>query len=153
MHPLTSSHYLVRSLKQYIICINAPIREVVSDGQHHYTPCGNGYICGTRSPTKLLFFSNALLYIAGERNYLTQFPNVALHSDILRIGWPCIILFFIPKSLTHTQQTTFIHIGSKRRVLKWDSQLIKQVWKLIYGQWLHHSKLKHSGEALDDNTK
>ena len=37
--------------------------------------------------------------------------------------------------------------------LKWASQLTTQIWKLIYGQWLHLSKLKHTGEALDDNTK
>ena len=37
--------------------------------------------------------------------------------------------------------------------LKWDSQLITKIWKLIYGQWIHCSKLKQPGEALNDNTK
>ena len=45
------------------------------------------------------------------------------------------------------------HIGSKKTGLKWAIQLITQIWKLIYGQWIHHIKLKHTGEALDDNTK
>ena len=37
--------------------------------------------------------------------------------------------------------------------LKWDSQLITQIWKLIHGQWFHCSKLKQAGEALGDNNK
>ena len=37
--------------------------------------------------------------------------------------------------------------------LKWASQLITQIWKLIYSQWIRHSKLKHTGGALGDNTK
>ena len=37
--------------------------------------------------------------------------------------------------------------------LKLASQLITQIWKLIYRQWLHHSKLNHTGEALDNHTK
>ena len=37
--------------------------------------------------------------------------------------------------------------------LKWASQIFTQIWKLIYAQWLHRSKLKHTIEALDDNTK
>ena len=36
---------------------------------------------------------------------------------------------------------------------KWANQLITQIWKLVYGQWLHHSKLNHAGEVLDDHTK
>ena len=37
--------------------------------------------------------------------------------------------------------------------LKWASQLITQIWELIYRQWLHRSKLNNKGEALDDHTK
>ena len=37
--------------------------------------------------------------------------------------------------------------------LKWASQLITQIWKLIYGQWTHCSKLKYRGEALDNHLK
>ena len=37
--------------------------------------------------------------------------------------------------------------------LKWASQLITQIWKLIFGHWLHRSKLNLVGEALDGNTK
>ena len=38
-------------------------------------------------------------------------------------------------------------------VLKCTSQIITQICKLMYGQWLHHIKLKHAVESLDDNTK
>ena len=76
-----------------------------------------------------------------------------LNSDILHIEWLSIVLGFIPKSITHTQQTHFTHIGSKRTGLKWDSHLIKKTWKLIHDEWLHRSRLKHAGEALDNNTK
>ena len=79
-------------------------------------------------------FADLLLYIAGEVNDLPQCPNLALHSNLLFIGWPYIILGFIHKSLAHTQQKYFTHMGSKITVLKWDSKLITQLWKLIYGQ-------------------
>ena len=61
------------------------------------------------------FFLNVLLYLVGEVNDLPQFPNLTIHSDILHIGWPSIILGFITKSLACTQQTYFTHIGSKKR--------------------------------------
>ena len=32
-------------------------------------------------------------------------------------------------------------------------QLITQIWKLIYGQWVHRSRLKHAGKALEEHTK
>ena len=35
----------------------------------------------------------------------------------------------------------------------WSSQLITQIWKLVYSQWIHCSKINHAGEALGDNTK
>ena len=37
-------------------------------------------------------------------------------------------------------------------VLKWSSQIIAQIWKLIYFQWIHCSIFKHAVESLDDNT-
>ena len=66
-------------------------------------------------PNISFFFFNALLYIAEEGNVQQQFSNLTLHSDILGIGWPSIILGFITKYLARIQQTYFIHIGSKKR--------------------------------------
>ena len=63
-------------------------------------------------PRHLDFFISALLNITEEENDLTQFLNQTLHSDILRIGWPSIILSFISKYLARTQQTYLTHIGS-----------------------------------------
>ena len=94
------------------------------------------------------FFANTLLYIAGEVNDLPQCTNLALHYDILHIFRSSIMLGFIAKSLACTQQTYFTHIKSKRTGLKWASQLITQIWKLIYGKWIHCSEPKHSEEAL-----
>ena len=37
--------------------------------------------------------------------------------------------------------------------LKWAIQLITQIWKIVYFQWPHFSKLRHAGGALDDHTK
>ena len=96
---------------------------------------------------------DTLLCISRERNDLPQCPNLTLHSDILRIGWLSIILGFIPTSLTHTQQTYLTHIIIKRMGLKWASQLITKTWKLLYGQWLHHSKLKNTGYVLYNHIK
>ena len=32
-------------------------------------------------------------------------------------------------------------------------QTHQKIWKLIHGQWIHHSKLKYAGEALENNNK
>ena len=104
-------------------------------------------------PDIKIILVDTLLYIVGERNDLPQSSNLTLHSKIICIGWTYIHLGFIPKSLACTQQTYFTHIGSRKTGLKWASQLITKIWKLVYSQWLHHSKLKHAGKALDDHTK
>ena len=67
-------------------------------------------------PDIAIISAGVLLYISGEINDLPQCPNLTLHSDILRIGCPSIILGLIPKSLARTQQMYFNHIRSK----KWD---------------------------------
>ena len=58
--------------------------------------------------------------------------------------------YYIP----HTYTTNVFHSYRKQNTgLKWAGQLITQIWKLIYGQWIHHSKFNHTGEALDDHAK
>ena len=47
----------------------------------------------------------------------------------------------------------FTHIESKITGIKWAIQLVTQIWKLIYGQWIHQRKLKQAGEVLNNNTK
>ena len=86
-------------------------------------------------PEIAILLAGTLLYIVGERSYLTQCMNLTLHSYILHIGgWLSIILGIILTSLAFTQQNYFIHIGSKIIGLKWASQIITQIWKLIWGQ-------------------
>ena len=97
------------------------------------------------------YFSQQFIYISGKKIDLSQRPNLTIHSDILRISWLSMILGIIPTSLALTQQTYFTHIGSKKLGLKWASQLITKIWRLVYGQWLHHSKIKHTGEAFDNH--
>ena len=106
-----------------------------------------------RDPDIAIILVDTILYIIGEINNLPQCPNITLHSDILHILRPSIILGFIPTFLARTQQTYFTHIGSKQTALKWASQLITQIWKLIYGQWLHRSKFNHKGEVLEYHTR
>ena len=65
-------------------------------------------------PDISIIFVNKLLYITEGRNDLPQCTNQALHSEILCIVWPSIILGFIPTSLALTQQTYFTHKGSKK---------------------------------------
>ena len=103
-------------------------------------------------PNIMTIFADALLYISVQENDLPKCPNVDLHSDILHIGSPSIILGYITKPLTPAQQTYFTHIGSKKMGLKWAVKLITKIWKLIYSQWLHQNKLKHVGEELEENT-
>ena len=99
------------------------------------------------------FLADTLLYITEEINDLPLCTNITLNSDILHIHWPSIILGFIPTSLACTQQTYFNHIGIKKMGLKWASQIIPKIWKLIYIQWLHRSKLKYAGGVLENHTK
>ena len=37
--------------------------------------------------------------------------------------------------------------------LKWAYQLITQIWRLVYGQWINRSKLNHTEEAFDNHSK
>ena len=53
-----------------------------------------------------------------------------------------------------TYTTKIFHSRRKQKmVLKWASQLITQIWRLVYEQWLHSSKLKHARESLDGHAK
>ena len=57
---------------------------------------------------------------------------------------------YIPRMYT----TNLFHSHWKQKTgLKWASQLITQIWKLVYGKWLHRNKINHTGEALYDQTK
>ena len=90
-------------------------------------------------------FIDSLLYIAGEWNYPPQCTNLSLHYDIRCIGWPYILIGLIPRSFAPAQQNYFTHIGSKIIGLKYASQNIIKIWKLIHGKWIHRSKIKHAG--------
>ena len=78
-------------------------------------------------PNITTIFVDALLYISGEGNELPQCPNVDIYSEIPHIGCLSIILSFISKSLTCTQQKYSSHIGIKRTGLKWASQIIIKI--------------------------
>ena len=47
----------------------------------------------------------------------------------------------------------FNHTRIQKMVSKWASQLITQIWRLIYRKWLHRIKVKNAGEVLDDHAK
>ena len=56
--------------------------------------------------------------------------------------------------IPHTYTTNVFYSHRKQKNgLKLASQLITQIWRLIYGQWLHHSKLKHEVEELRYHAK
>ena len=69
-------------------------------------------------PDITIILADTLLYIEGERNDVTQYPKLTLHSDILHTIWLSIILGIIPKSLALTQQLYFTHTGSKKNKIK-----------------------------------
>ena len=112
---------------------------------------------------RLVEMARDAVYGPQHRNYFCQ--RTPIHH--MRKKWPSTMYKFsstlwhplhwtdvyilgcIPKSLARTQQMCFTYIGSKITGLKWDSKLITQIWKLIYGQCLHHSKHKHAGEMLE----
>ena len=47
----------------------------------------------------------------------------------------------------------FQSLWKQKTGFNWACQLITQIWRLIYGKWLHCSKLNHVGEELDDHNK
>ena len=57
---------------------------------------------------------------------------------------------YIPRMYT---TNVFQSHRNKKMGLKWVSQLIPKIWKLIYIQWLHRSKFKYAGGALENHTK
>ena len=66
-------------------------------------------------PDITIILADTLLYIEGERNDVTQYPKLTLHSDILHTIWLSIILGIILTSLARTQQTYFTRIGRGKR--------------------------------------
>ena len=97
-------------------------------------------------------FVNEILYIKGKGSDLSQCPYLTLKSEILRIGWPSIILGVIPTPY-RVYTTNVIHSHRKQKTgLKWASQLITQIWRFAYGKWTQCSKLKHSGESFSDHS-
>ena len=56
--------------------------------------------------------------------------------------------------IPRTYTTNVFHSHRKGKTgLKWAGQLITQICRLIYVQWIHRSKLNHAGEALYDHAK
>ena len=69
---------------------------------------------------------------------------------------PDIAILLAKVSLLHprTCTTHVFHSHWKQKTgLRWAIQLITQIYKFIYGQWIHHSKLKHTWEALVGHAK
>ena len=69
------------------------------------------------------------------------------------LHWLVIYNFRYPSYIPIIYTTNVFNSHRKQKTgLKWASQLITQIWKLVYGKWLHHSKLKHVGKAWEDHT-
>ena len=109
----TSARDVTWTHKWYNICTNALMRESVAYIQRQYIHLQKWLEARNMDPNIAIILVDTTLYIAGERNDLIQCPNIILHLKILWIGWPSIILGFIPTYLAHTHQTYFTHIGSK----------------------------------------
>ena len=100
-----------------------------------------------------IVFVDAHIYIAGERklpttmsksNSTLRHPSHRLDVHNFRFH------FYIP----HRHTTNVFQSHRKQKTgLKWSIQLITQIWKLIYGQWIYNRKLKHVRGALGNHTK
>ena len=56
--------------------------------------------------------------------------------------------------IPRTYTINVFHLHWKQKIgLNWDIQLIIQIWRLTYGQWIHISKIKHAREALEYHVK
>ena len=98
-------------------------------------------------------FEAALLYLYGQENHIPTWADQSLHSGILQVGWPYILLRLLPVRLIRTQQLYYLYIGSRWTVSKLRRLLIQQLSKLLQGQWTYRSQLKHNSKALDNITK
>ena len=62
--------------------------------------------------------------------------------------------FSFQSYISCTYTINLFHFHRKQKMgLKWASQLITEIWKVIYVKWLHRSKLKHAREVMDNHTK
>ena len=81
---------------------------------------------------------------------LTTIPHSRSHAIALAtqtmIGWENMLLGFIAKEFTTTQQTYYEYIGSKRTGSRWTTNLVKQLWRILQAMWLSRNRIKYDTE-------
>ena len=77
----------------------------------------------------------------------------ALEPAILEqdeIGWKNFLFGFVSVQWARIQQREYNRIRSRRTGKRWVTQLIKQLWMVIWDQWKDRNKKLHDGETLDE---
>ena len=128
------------------------MREVVADVQRQWTHLRNGQRHNIWTPTSLLF-SQTHSCTSQQKEMICHNVQIQLFTltSFESAGHLQLYVSFINPSYIHKKY--FAHTGSRKTGLKWSRQLITQIWRLINGQCIHPSKIKHVREALDNNTK
>ena len=138
---------VVELCRRYNIFTNVPTREAAEDGQRQDIRCGNGLELGTQTQTSRFFIRHTIVYCK-----IKKWPATMSELKPTLINpshWINVYSFRYHSHIPQTYTTNVFHSHRKQEIgLKWASQLITQTWNLIYGQWIHHSKPKHAGEAL-----
>ena len=66
------------------------------------------------------------------------------------IGWKNLLYGFVSPQWARIQQREYNRIGSRRTGRRWVTQLIKQLWVVIWDQWKDRNKKLHDGDTMDE---
>ena len=67
-----------------------------------------------------------------------------------RLGWENFLMGRISPALGAYQQVHYTNIGSRRTGDSWTSQLINQVWLIMWRMWEHRNQVNSSGLTAQD---
>ena len=85
-----------------------------------------------------------LLPVQGNRSL-----KAAIH-DQDQLGWENFLMGRIAPSLGAYQQVHYTHTGSRRTGDSWTSQLITQLWQVMWKMWEHRNQINSSGLTAQD---
>ena len=82
----------------------------------------------------------------------THFPahKQTAFQQQLNIGWFGFLAGFISPAIAHLQQRHYSDNSKETTGASWTSQLIQQIWHILYELWLLHNKTLHQ-KTIDGN--
>ena len=73
--------------------------------------------------------------------------NKGYHSQST-LGWFPLLCGYLAQDLIVAQQHYYLEIQSRRSANRWGSNLIKQVWNIVYQLWWHRNSALHKSDKI-----